>query len=140
MTSQELGAMGEHYVARLLTGVGADVEYSGPADLLVGGWPVEVKAARSARYRTDARRGFQFCLHRAGRRGIQSVVVVMLCYWQAGREPVAFVVPSEAIGKRSKIVISSQPWTYNGMWSRYYQAWDVLADVMGELTSPQTAL
>ena len=53
MTHNELGAMGEFYVQQTLTSVGMDVTPGKPADLVVDGWPLEVKAARPGRYRGD---------------------------------------------------------------------------------------
>jgi len=129
VTHTELGAMGEVYVARMLEAVGLTVRRGGPADLVVEGVPVEVKAARFAPYKRG-RRGYQFCLHRDGRRGVQAAVVVMLCYWRDDAEPVAFVVPAEAVGDRRKVVIPGQPWTYSGRWARWYRRWETLADVL----------
>jgi len=115
MTHNELGALGEHYVARLLSGVGLDVERGGPADLLVEGVPLEVKAARPAPYRSGSDQGYQFCLHREGRGGLQAAAAVLLCYWKAGREPVA---------------IPGYPWTYEGKWARWYGRWETIAEAL----------
>ena len=65
----ELGAAGEAYVARLLSSVGLRVQFEGPADLMVEGNAIEVKAARFRPYRSGGDQGFQFCLHRRGRNG-----------------------------------------------------------------------
>ena len=130
MTAQELGAMGEFYVAGLLAAAGLAVERGGPADLLIEGVPVEVKAARPGRYRSDGRQGYQFCLHRAGRRGVRAAVVVLLCYWRNDADPVPFIIPAERIGERRKVVIPGQPWTYAGRWARWYGRWETLADVV----------
>lgn len=129
MTHNELGAMGELHVARLLAEAGLSVQFGGPADLLIEGAPVEVKAARPRPYRAGYT-GYQFCLHRDGRRGVQAAVVVLLCYWSDSDDPVAFVVPAEAVGERRKVVIPGQPWTYAGRWSRWYGRWETLADVV----------
>jgi hypothetical protein len=131
MTSQELGATGELYTMRLLQSAGLRVEAGGPADLLADGIPIEVKAARPGPYRTRGYTGYQFCLRRDGRNGLQGRVVVLLCYWHETAEPVAFVIPAEALGKRRKVVIPGQPWTYAGAWARWYQRWETIADVMG---------
>ena len=64
MTSQELGALGELFVARKLAGAGVSVQLGGPADLLAEGVPVEVKAARPRPYRSGGYIGYQFCLDR----------------------------------------------------------------------------
>ena len=88
MNHTELGAMGEVYVARMLSSTGLSVEFGGPADLLVEGVPVEVKAARHRPYR-KGRLGYQFCLHRDGRYGIRANVVILLCYWNDLADPVA---------------------------------------------------
>lgn len=130
MTPQELGIIGEMYVKRLLSSIGLSVERGGPADLLVEGIPVEVKAARKRPYRLGRYEGYQFCLHRDGRGGVQAKVVVLLCYWNVDQLPVAFVIPAKAIEKRRKIVISGDPWTYSGKWQRWYRNWEVIADVV----------
>jgi len=129
----ELGAMGEAYVARLLTGAGLAVQYGGPADLLIEGVPVEVKAARFVPYKRG-RNGYQFCLHRDGRRGVQAAAVVLLCYWDAASDPVAFVIPAQDVGQRRKVVIPGQPWLYSGRWARWYSRWEALArDIQEEV-------
>jgi hypothetical protein len=131
MTSQELGAQGEAYVMRALSRVGLQVEQAGPADLLVEGTPVEVKAARPAPYRTGGYTGYQFCLHKPGHTDHRHArAVVLLCYWHERLDPVAFVIPSAQVGDRRKIVIPGHPWTYAGRWSRYYRRWETIADVL----------
>ena len=107
----------------------------GPADLLVDGLSIEVKAARLAPYRSDGRRGFQFCLRRNGHTDARrAAVVVLLAYWDVASDPVAFVIPSEAVGDRCKVVIPNrQPWLYGGRWARFYQRWELLADLLGEV-------
>lgn len=133
MTAQELGAIGEHYTAQVLRSVGLDVEHGGPADLLAEGMPIEVKAARPAPYRKGGYRGYQFCLTKPGHTDhTKAAVCVLLCFWRDGQDPVAFVIPSEAIGDRRKVVIPGQPWTYTGRWARYYRRWETIADVMEE--------
>lgn len=132
MTAQELGAMGEYYAAQVLRSVGLRVDFDGPADLLAEGVPVEVKAARPAPYRKGGYRGYQFCLTKPGHTDhSKAAVVLLLCYWKPGADPVAFVIPSDAIGDRRKVVIPGQPWTYSGQWSRYYRRWETVADVVG---------
>jgi hypothetical protein len=129
MTAQELGAMGEYYAAQVLRSVGLRVRFDGPADLLADGVPIEVKAARPGRYRKGRYTGYQFCLTKPGHTDhSKAAVVILLCYWHAEREPVAFVIPSEAIGDRCKVVIPGQPWTYSGQWARYYRRWETIAD------------
>jgi len=127
MTPQELGAIGELYVERVLSAIGLVVEMGGPADLLVEGVPVEVKAAVPGVFRPGYR-GYQFCLHREGRNGVQAAVVILLCYWDLEQEPVAFVIPAEEIGDRRKVGISGDPWIYSGKWARWYRRWDVIGD------------
>jgi hypothetical protein len=97
---------------------------------MVEGIAIEVKAARTRPYRNGGYPGYQFCLHRRGRNGLQATTLVLLCFWDAARDPVAFVIPAQEVGKRRKIVISGQPWTYSGMWSGWYQNWEVLADLL----------
>ena len=129
MTSNELGALGELYVARTLVGAGLQVELGGPADLVAEGVPIEVKAARPGSYRSGGYRGYQFCMHRNGRQGVRADVVILLCYWDPDGAPVAFVIPADLVGDRRKIVIPGQPWTYSGRWARWYRRWETIADV-----------
>ena len=130
MTHTELGAAGEAYVARLLSSVGLQVQYEGPADMMVEGNAIEVKAARVGPYRSGGYQSYQFCLHRRGRSGLQAATLILLCFWDTARESVAFVIPAQEVSRRRKIVIPGQPWTYLGMWSRYYQRWEFLADLL----------
>ena len=136
MNSQELGTLGELFVMRALSQVGLQVEQDGPADLAIRlpddqVLPVEVKSARPAPYRTQGYTGYQFCLHKPGHTDHRkAAVVVLLCYWHDEHDPVAFVIPSDRIGSRRKIVIPGQPWTYTGQWSRYYRRWETIADVL----------
>jgi hypothetical protein len=131
MTPQELGALGEAYVMRVLSRIGLQVEQAGPADLLVEGQSIEVKAARPAPYRTRGYTGYQFCLHKPGHTDHRNArAIVLLCYWHECLDPVAFVIPSDRVGDRRKIVIPGQPWTYAGQWSRYYRHWEIIADVL----------
>jgi hypothetical protein len=134
MTHNELAAMGELYVARQLSATGLGVTMGGPADLLVEDVAVEVKAARPAPYRTGGYTGYQFCLHRQGRNGLRAKVVVLLCYWDEGSDPVAFIIPARRLGKRRKVAIPGDPWTYSGRWSRWYRRWETIADIMKEVT------
>lgn len=132
MTGQELGAMAEAHTAYLLAGAGFTVEQGGPADLVVEGIPVEVKAARRRPYRKGGYQGYQFSVWRPGHTDHRrAAVVVLWCYWHPTRPPVAFVIPAQAIGDRRQLVIPGDPWTYSGQWSRYYQRWEGIADVLG---------
>jgi len=117
---------------RQLRRAGLEVHQGGPADLVAGGLAVEVKAARPAPYRSGGRRGFQFCLRRDGHTDhTKAAVVVMLCWWDLASDPVAFVVPSGALGDRRKVVIpTASPWLYAGQWARWYRRWTTIADVM----------
>ena len=133
MTSQELGQIGELYAMRQLQRAGLIVEQGGPADLMANGLAVEVKAARPAPYRRGGRRGFQFCLSKTGHTDYtRAAVVIMLAYWDMASDPIAFVVPSKALGDRRKVVIpTAQPWMYAGRWARFYRRWETIADVIG---------
>lgn len=132
MTAQELGAIGEAWVMRQLARAGLEVEQGGPADLVAGGLAVEVKAARPAPYKSGGRRGFQFCLSKAGHTDHKrAAVVILLAYWDPIGDPVAFVIPSGALGDRQKVVIpTAQPWLYGGQWARWYRRWETVADVL----------
>ena len=132
MTSQELGQIGEAYVMRQLQRAGLEVEQGGPADLVANGLPVEIKAARPRPYRSGGYRGFQFCLSKPGHTDhTKAAVVIMLAYWDPASDPVAFIVPVEALGTRRKVVIpTAQPWMYGGQWARFYRRWELLADLL----------
>jgi len=136
MTHTELGALGEIYVARLLASIGLRVEHVGEGggpDLLVEGVPIEVKAARPSLY-NGRHVGYQFCLHRSGRNGIRAAVVILLCYWNPASEPIAFVIPADRVRDLRKVVIPNRrPWMYavgHGRWARWYNRWEMLADVL----------
>jgi len=136
MRSQELGTMGEVYVARLLEGAGLAVAWDGPADLVVGGVPVEVKTARPRQYRGDSSRlGFQFCLSKPGHTDHRrAAIVILLAWWDPQADPVAFVVPSVRLGSRRKVTIPNrQPWMYDGWLARWRGRWEVIADSMMEV-------
>jgi len=132
ITHTELGAIGEVYVAHLLSTVGLQVQREGPADLVVNGLPIEVKTARLSFYRNNRRRGYQFCLKRSGKTSIKAPLVILLCYWDITSDPVAFIIPADLIGQRQKIVIPGPPWSYSGKWSIWYQKWEILASLLKE--------
>ena len=133
MGPQELGAIGEVYVARMLRLAGMKVAIgAGPADLLADGVPVEVKAARVRPYRSRRGLGFQFCLRKTGHTDHRrAAVMVMLAYWDESSEPVAFVIPTGELGERRKVVIPrAQPELYEGQWARWRGRWETIVDVM----------
>jgi len=131
MTHTELGKAGEAYVGRLLSSAGLQIRFDGPADLTVNGLPVEVKAARPTLYRSGGYVGYQFCLNRPGHTRVKAPVVILLCYWDPTNEPIAFVIPADHLGQRRKVVIPVRyPWLYSGKWSRWYQRWETIADLL----------
>jgi hypothetical protein len=139
MDNVTLGSVGEAHVARELREVGLAVEEAtGPADLVAGwapaeGLAIEVKAAQRGPYRADGRLGYQFCLRRDGHTDARHAdVLVLLCYYDPDADPVAFVIPTEVVGNRRKIVIPNRPWDYSGMWSRWYRSWEVVAELLQE--------
>jgi len=122
-----LGAWGETVVAAWLRGADIPVEPSPIADLRVAGVDVEVKTARASKYDQTGKPGYQFCLHRAGRRGVQAPVVVLLAVRR--EDVVAFVIPRTALGQRPKIALWGDPLTYTGQWAQYRGRWEILAEV-----------
>lgn len=134
MNHTDLGTLGEFYVARMLAYAGLAVEMGGPADLLVEGMPVEVKAARRGTYRSKMKtwsndQGYQFCLRRDGHTEIRAPVVILLCYNDLIQDPVAFIIPSQKLGRRRKVTIPGKdPKKYAGQWCKFREAWIVCAD------------
>ena len=131
MTSQEFGQLGELHVMRILSEAGILTHWGGVSDLLAGGVPVEVKAARQTEY-SKGKRGYRFCLCSPGRKGFQGDVLVLLCYWNMNQPPGVFVIPAHDVGRRRSITIPGQPWTYGGKWSGFYDDWGALADAIGQ--------
>jgi hypothetical protein len=127
----KLGAQGEHYVKSLLESQGMRVHWSWRADLRTEGVEIEVKTAKLGRYRIGAQLGYQFCIRRAGRNGLRADLLVLVCWREP--QPTCFVIPAGEVGKRSKVVISSEdPADYKGMWAPYREAWNLLADRIEE--------
>lgn len=122
-----LGRWGEEIVAAWLRGAGLPVAPSPIADLRVGGVDVEVKTARASKYDQSGRPGYQFCLRRAGRKGVQAPVVILLAVRR--EDVVAFVIPSTVLGKRPKIALWGDPLHYAGQWAAYRGRWATLAEV-----------
>jgi hypothetical protein len=131
MNPQELGQMGESYVASRLRSAGMDVKPGTTCDLVANGVRIEVKAARFRPYKDNGRHGYQFCLHRDGRNGIQADVVVLLCYYNLRYEPIAFVIPAYLVRDRKSLTVPSDPRLYAGLWSEWLSSWEIIADVMG---------
>jgi hypothetical protein len=53
MPHNQLGATGKAHVAHVFRSVGLNVQFRDPADLLVDGIPIEVKAVRPAPYHSN---------------------------------------------------------------------------------------
>ena len=125
MNHYDVGMWGEELVAQRLSNAGEVELGAGPADLTFEGVPVEVKTARLGWPRGRQRKpGFQFCLHRDGRDGVEAPVVVFVL---AGESIEFFIVPAEEIGAAKKAVIPAEVDGYTGKYAPYRDRWDVLA-------------
>jgi len=122
----DFGKWGEQYVAEQLARI-APVTAGEAADLRLGDVEIEVKTARPSLCDERGAVGFQFCLHRAGRKGVQGQVVVCLCVRPKALKVTAFVIPVTALGTRRKVRLPLDVEGYEGIWARYRDAWDVLA-------------
>jgi len=128
------GDLGEEMVYNELCARGYAVEYDVPADLLVNGVPVEVKTAHVSNYRSERGDGYQFCIWREGHCKVQAPVIVLVCLTDSGAT--FFVVPSDSIGNRRKIVISHpEPEKYRGKWMCFLEKWDVIAMMVNAQSS-----
>lgn len=123
----ETGKLGETLVRAILAQVGP-VEASTAADVRFAGLDIEVKAARVSFYDQRKGPGFQFCLHRAGRRGMRADVVVLLAF--VGDEAVPFVIPAAALSGQRKVAMrGTNPRAYTGQWAPWRDRWETLAEV-----------
>jgi hypothetical protein len=128
MQAQILGEVGESYVASCLSSAGMKVEKGYSCDLVADGARIEVKAARFKRYDSRHYRGYQFCLHRDGRNGVQADVVILLCWYDLHYDPIAFVIPADELGDLKKVTITGDPRLYTGRWRDWLCKWEVIAD------------
>lgn len=125
----DIGNYGEARVKELLESAGIEVEFGGPADLLLeGSIPLEVKTAKHSAYNGSSH-GFQFCIDREGHTSLKGVAVVLLCLTPSGEE-VFFIIPANIVGKRKKLGIGKDPLAYRGMWSQYRDRWDLIAQAV----------
>lgn len=120
-----VGLLGEQYVAGILVLKGSFVLRGGPADLLVDNVTVEIKTARLRPYKRGRRSGYQFCINRAGRNGLQADYLVLVC-WSAKWEKDAFIIPADQLNGQRRITITGKPQDYNGRYKQWLNRWDLL--------------
>lgn len=124
-TSRALGALGERLTYSLLKASGYQVSNTHPkehrGDLRVITCDgevlhIEVKTARQA---SDKK--WRFTLRKLGHTDHgDSDLVILLCVTRSGYT-VPFVIPIEVLRTQNAAVISSDPYTYAGKFSRYRQ-------------------
>jgi len=125
-----VGALGEYVVAARLAQFG-DVLPSARADLRVGDLDVEVKAARRAKI-NQRLRGYQFCLARAGRRGLDADFLVMVCFDDEFRAAATFVIPAAEVGERRQTSVRlTEAYAEQGQWSPHRDRWDLIGEQLG---------
>jgi hypothetical protein len=133
----EFGKMGEKWCAEELARRGFSVvPRGGPKhyDFLVNGKArVEVKASHySVRHLSNRTAAYQFSLRRYGLM-VDEDLLILLCYNGSSDDPLgAFVIPgSEVRPTLKKISITSKdPAVYTGKWAKWWNAWDVVKDVV----------
>lgn len=128
MSPQDLGMMGEQFVAGIMVTKGIPVRAGGPADLVIhGDTPVEIKMARLRPYKAGRQPGYQFCVEREGRSGLAAPILILIC-WREGDTPVFFVIPESQVNGVKRITITSEdPFSYSGKWAAWRNRWDLLS-------------
>jgi hypothetical protein len=106
-----------------------EIQESQRADVRVNGVEIEVKAASISKS-APTRRGYQFCVHRDGRRGVRAEFVVLTCFRQVGDPAAFFVIPAEEIEARKKLYLPVDLDDYEGQWADYRDRWDLLVNVL----------
>ncbi len=94
-----------------------------PVDLIVNGLAVELKIARDSRKRPGPY--FRFLLRdHNNNHYLNGHYLYLLCVYDS--TCCAFIIPTERVGKRRTIEITSDPFTYGGQWAMYRNAFDYL--------------
>jgi len=88
---------------------------------------IEVKIARP---REKARRSeyYQFKLKSGGSRPVDGDVLIACCCPDGPPSMVCFVIPTEDLGDRATLEITSAPHDYAGRWSKWRGAWGILKE------------
>ncbi len=122
----ELGAWGEHLVARLLAQAG-QVEPGQHGDLrFEGAVEIEVKAARPSRADRDRKRPrYQFCLRRDGHTNLDDVDAVVLVLYP---EATCYVIPAAELPSQRVVKIGPR----DSRLADYRERWELLAEILEE--------
>lgn len=100
---------------------------------------IEVKAAMLSESGRPGRLWWQFSFRRRGLL-IDEDLLILLCYFDIDKDPVAFVIPGDGVNPLlKKITIpSNDPRDYRGKWSVYIERWDLIEKVVGR--SPRSRI
>lgn len=74
---------------------------------------------------------YQFKLKSSGTRPVDGDVLICCCCPNGPPSMVVYIVPTEDLGDRSTLEITSNPADYIGQWSVYHNAWDILHEKLG---------
>jgi len=141
------GEEGERWVVGFLRRRGYSVEWIGgntDYDVLIEGCvKAEVKTATlSAGARGLGSGRWQFSLRRNGKL-VDEHLLFLVCWLDLDEDPVAvFVIPGRELDEElAKIDITTgNPEAYGGRWSRYYEAWEVVDQVLARVPARKPEL
>ncbi len=119
---KSFGDFGESWVVQFLAGLGVKCDYGPPADLVTGKVSIEVKISRLTQWDKRHSNRFQFCLYRESHTEFRADFLVCLCCPDGQRVTEAYVIPSQSIDHKHKLVI--QPTGYKGKWAIFRDAWE----------------
>jgi flagella basal body P-ring formation protein FlgA len=94
-----------------------------------GGYTIRVEV-KIARPREKARRSeyYQFKLKSGGSRPVDGDVLIACCCPNGPSSMTCYVIPTEQLGARATLEITSAPDHYAGQWAAWRAAWDVLEE------------
>lgn len=91
---------------------------------------VEVKIARP-KAKPGRSEYYQFKLKSGGVRPVDGDILIACCCPNGPPSMVVYIVPTEDLGDRSTLEITSNPADYIGQWSVYHNAWSILHEQLG---------